>query len=93
MTFWSLLLFPLTWIVCAAVAAFKFGWIAALVVLVVLPILGFVAVRFQEEFDTAMGVLKAMLFFVRRHYFLQRLIVERRQIRAEIMALGEAQKK
>ena len=89
----SALLFPLTWIICAVVAALKFGWVAALIILLILPSLGFIAVRFQEEFDTAMGVLKAMLFFVRRHYFLQRLIVERRQIRAEIMALGEAKER
>ncbi len=85
----SALLFPLTWLVCAGLCAWKLGWPVAGVTLVCLPLLGYVAMRFAEEFDRASGAAKAMLFFVTRGYFVKRLLAERRAIRDEILALNE----
>ena len=43
-----MLLFPLTWIVIAVVSYLAFGWIAALLALVVIPLCGYVAIVFFE---------------------------------------------
>jgi 1-acyl-sn-glycerol-3-phosphate acyltransferase len=85
----SALLFPLTWLVCAGLCVWQFGWLVAVVALFCLPLLGYVAVRFAEEFDRAAGAAKAILFFVTREYFAKRLLAERRAIRDEILALNE----
>ena len=85
----AVLLFPLTWAVCAGICAWKFGWLVALLTVLCLPLLGYVAMRFAEEFDRASGAAKAMLFFVTRRYFAKRLLAERRAIRNEILALNE----
>jgi glycerol-3-phosphate O-acyltransferase / dihydroxyacetone phosphate acyltransferase len=83
------LLFPLTWAICAGLLAWKFGWLTAGFALLCLPLLGYIAMRFAEEFDRASGAAKAMLFFVTRRYFAKRLLAERRAIRDEILALNE----
>jgi 1-acyl-sn-glycerol-3-phosphate acyltransferase len=85
----SALLFPLTWLVCAAVCVWQWGGWVALGVTISLPFLGYLAVRFVEEFDRAAGAAKAMLFFVTRGYFAKRLLAERRAIRNEILALNK----
>ncbi len=85
----SALLFPLTWLICAGLGAWKFGWVVGAVILLCLPVLGYVAMRFAEEFDRATGAAKAILFFVTRGYFAKRLWAERRAIRNEILALHE----
>ncbi|HEX4946059.1 MAG TPA: lysophospholipid acyltransferase family protein [Blastocatellia bacterium] len=85
----SALLFPLTWVLCAGLCAWYFGWAGALVALFCLPLLGYLAMRFAEEFDRASGAAKAMLFFVTRGYFAKRLLAERRAIQGEILALNE----
>lgn len=56
---------------------------------VCLPFLGYIAVRFAEEFDRAAGAAKAILFFVTRGYFAKRLLVERGMIRNQIIALNK----
>jgi 1-acyl-sn-glycerol-3-phosphate acyltransferase len=83
----SALLFPLTWLVCAGLCGWQFGWLVAVAALLCLPLLGYVAVRFAEEFDRAAGAAKAILFFVTREYFAKRLLAEQQAIREEILAL------
>lgn len=85
----SLLFFPATWIVCGGICAWQWGWLVALVVLLCLPLLGFIAMRFAEDFDAALGAAKAILFFFTRNYFAKRLLAERKAIRAEILQLEE----
>ena len=89
----SALLFPLTWMICIALSGWKFGWLAALATTICLPLLGYVAMRFFEELEKTLGAARALLFFFTRGYFAKRLLAERRAIRDEILALGEAQKK
>ena len=74
-------------------SGWKFGWLAALATTICLPLLGYVAVRFFEEMEKTLGATRALLFFFTRGYFAKRLLAERRAIRDEILALGEAQKK
>lgn len=84
----SLLLFPLTWIGLAVACYMLRDWPAALGALLLTPLAGFAAVRFFEEFDQFVGGAKALLFFITRRGFFKRLLVERRAIHEEIIALG-----
>jgi 1-acyl-sn-glycerol-3-phosphate acyltransferase len=85
----SMLLFPLTW-GAAALLLFKLlGWAGVALGLLVVPLTGYAAVRFYEEFDRFVGTARAIAFFVTRRWFFKRLIVERRAIHEEILALGE----
>jgi hypothetical protein len=84
-----MLLFPLTW-GAAALLLFKLlGWAGVALGLLVVPLTGYAAVRFYEEFDRFVGTARAIAFFVTRRWFFKRLIVERRAIHEEILALGE----
>ena len=65
------------------------GWPAGLLVLLAAPVSGFVAIRFFEALDRFVGGARAILFFVMRRRFFQRLLVERRKLRDEMIALGE----
>ena len=85
----AMLLFPLTWIALALTAATLTNWIVALVSLVVIPLCGYVAVRFFEEIDQFLGSLAALSMFLMRRRFFVRLLAERAAIRREILALGE----
>jgi len=85
----AMLLFPLTWLP-AAFLLFRFaGWPIALASLIVIPLAGYAAVRFFEKLDRFIGTLRALTFFVTRSRFFKKLLVERRAIREEILALGE----
>ena len=84
----SLLLFPLTWLVLAAVAYLLFGWWGVLAALTLAPAAGYTALRFSEEFDRFVAGARAVLFFVRQRRFFTRLLDERRAIRKEILELG-----
>lgn len=84
-----MLLFPLTWLVAAAAGYKLEGWTVALVAMVLIPLAGYVAIRFFEGFDKFLGGLRALAFFLVRRRFFVRLLAERKAIRSEILALGE----
>lgn len=85
----AMLLFPLTWLALALLSYSLFGWLPALLSLLLLPVCGYLAIRFFEELDQSLGGLRALAFFlVRRRYFV-RLLAERRAIRNEILSLGK----
>lgn len=84
----AMLFFPLTWLILG-VLVFEFvGWWGLLVTLPLLPVTGYVAMRFLEEWDASIGGLRALTFFLMRRRFFVRLLAERRAIKAEILALG-----
>jgi 1-acyl-sn-glycerol-3-phosphate acyltransferase len=85
----AMLLFPLTWIIAAMIGWKISGWIAGIVLLTMLPICGYLAVRFVEEIDRFFGSFMALAMFVMRRRFFVRLLAERAAIRREILALGE----
>ena len=85
----AMLLFPLTWIVAAGLAAKLAGWVAAVIALVIVPACGYVAVRLFEEIDQFSGSLAALSMFLMRRRFFVKLLAERAAIRREILALGE----
>ena len=84
----SLLLFPLTWLALAAVLYWLAGWPAALLSLAAAPVAGFVAVRFFERLDEFVGGARAVSFYLTRRWFFKELLVERRRLYEEIVALG-----
>jgi 1-acyl-sn-glycerol-3-phosphate acyltransferase len=85
----AMLLFPITWLLAAVVGYKLQGWELALAVAVVLPLAGYLAIRFFEGIDSFLGGLRALVFFLMRRRFFVRLLAERKAIRNEILALGE----
>ena len=84
----AMLMFPLTWIVVAVLFYVFFGWIAAVVALVAIPISGYLAMIFFEELDKSLGSLRVLMFFLTRRRYFVRLLAERKAIRNEILSLG-----
>ena len=85
----AMLLFPLTWIVLAVLGYWYFGWLAAALVLLVIPFTGYVAMVFFEELDKSIAGVRVLTFFLVRRRFFVRLLAERNAIRNEIIALGK----
>jgi len=84
----AMLLFPVTWLAVAVIFYLLFGWLAAVISLVGVPLCGYVAILFFEELDRSLGGLRALAFFLIRRRFFVRLLAERKAIRNEIIALG-----
>ena len=85
----AMLLFPLTWIVFAVLGYLYFGWIVAVLALIVIPFAGYVAIVFFEELDKSIAGVRVLMFFLVRRRFFVRLLAERNAIRDEIIALGK----
>jgi 1-acyl-sn-glycerol-3-phosphate acyltransferase len=85
----AMLLFPLSWIAVAIASYSLWGWQIAAVIVLLLPLAGYLAIRFFEGIDSFMGGLRALVFFLMRRRFFVRLLAERNAIRSEILALGE----
>jgi 1-acyl-sn-glycerol-3-phosphate acyltransferase len=85
----AMLLFPVTWLIVVAAGYWLGGWPLALVVAVLIPLAGYLAIRFFEGIDEFMGGVRALAFFLVRRRFFVRLLAERKAIRSEILALGE----
>ncbi len=65
------------------------GWWAALIVLVTIPLCGYVAIIFFEEMDKSIAGIRVLTFFLVRRRFFVRLLAERKAIRNEIVSLGK----
>lgn len=85
----GMVFFPLTWIACAAIAWWKLGGEAALLIAVALPLLGYLALRFFEGADDLVGRTRALLWRIARRQSFTRFRDERRQLRDEIIALSD----
>jgi hypothetical protein len=85
----AMLLFPASWLAAAIVAYRVQGWKFSLAATAVIPLAGYLAIRFFEGFDSFLGGLRALAFFLMRRRFFVRLLAERKAIRSEILALGE----
>ena len=85
----AMLLFPLTWLVFAVLGYLYFGWIVAVLALVLIPFAGYVAIVFFEELDKSIAGVRVLMFFLVRRRFFVRLLAERNAIRDEIIALGK----
>jgi 1-acyl-sn-glycerol-3-phosphate acyltransferase len=85
----AMLLFPASWLLVAGAAYVLEGWRFAVALVAVIPLAGYLAIRFFEGFDSFLGGLRALVFFLMRRRFFVRLLAERKAIRSEILALGE----
>lgn len=85
----AMLLFPLTWLILAAVGYLLFGWWLVAAALVVIPVCGYLAIIFFEELDKSIAGIRVLTFFLVRRRFFVRLLAERKAIRNEIVSLGK----
>ncbi len=85
----AMLFFPLTWLIVAAIEFQLLGWQWALLTFPLLPLTGYLAMRFLEKWDASIGGLRALTFFLMQRRFFVRLLAERRIIKDEILALGD----
>jgi 1-acyl-sn-glycerol-3-phosphate acyltransferase len=85
----ALLFFPLTWLAVSLITWKFVGLGAAFASLLILPLCGYVAIRFAEEMDRFSGGFQALLLFVLRRRSYLRLLAERAAIRREILALRD----
>ena len=85
----AMLLFPLTWLVLVIVFYSLFGWWAAVLALLVIPLSGYVAIIFFEELDRSIAGIRVLTFFLVRRRFFVRLLAERKAIKNEIISLGQ----
>ena len=85
----ALAIYPLTWIAVAVAAGVWWGIAAGAASLVVLPLLGYAALRVFEDLDDAIGRTRAVLHRLARRDAHAGLLERRRAIRAEIVAIDE----
>jgi 1-acyl-sn-glycerol-3-phosphate acyltransferase len=84
----ALLLFPLTWALLGWAAGSWLGWPAGVAAILLAPLAGWIGLRFSERFDHVLGATRALvLYHLGRERFL-RLLVERRRLREEVVALA-----
>ena len=85
----ALAFYPLMWILAAGIVGFRFGVGAALATLILLPVLGYIALRVVEDLDDAVGRTRALVhrtFAADAH---AGLVEERKAIRRAVIALGD----
>jgi len=85
----AMLLFPLTWGTLAAIFFYLLGWPGVVLALVVVPVSAYVALLFFEKLDGFVGGARAIRFYLTRRWFFKELLVERKRLREEMIALGE----
>jgi 1-acyl-sn-glycerol-3-phosphate acyltransferase len=84
----AMLLFPATWIACAAVA-FRFaGWPGAAAALVLIPLAGWSALATGEALQTVAGRAWGLFHLVFRRAAMRRLLARRAAIRRQILDLA-----
>ncbi|MEA2325280.1 MAG: hypothetical protein QOE68_239, partial [Thermoanaerobaculia bacterium] len=81
--------YPLTYIVCGAIVAWRFGVAYAVLTAILLPLLGYVALRFFEQLDDVIGCTRALTWRLARRSAFERLMRTRGELRDEIVALAE----
>lgn len=84
----GMLLYPLTYIVCGVLVAWRFGWATGAVSALLLPFIGYVALRFFEQLDEVIGRTRALTWRVARRAAFARLMRTRHELRDEIVSLA-----
>jgi 1-acyl-sn-glycerol-3-phosphate acyltransferase len=85
----GLALYPLTYIACGVVGGWRFGWPIGVVIAILLPLFGFIALRFFEQLDDVIGRTRALTWRLARRSAFDRLMRTRAELREEIVALAE----
>jgi glycerol-3-phosphate O-acyltransferase/dihydroxyacetone phosphate acyltransferase len=84
----GLALYPLTYIACGAVVGWRFGVAYGIVTALLLPLLGYIALRFFEQLDDVIGRTRALTWRIARRSAFERLMRTRGELRDEIVALA-----
>ena len=85
----ALAIYPLMWIAIAVAAGLWWGAAAGAASLVLVPLLGYAALRVLEELDEAIGRSRAFVHRLTRRDAHARLLERRRAIRSEIVAVDD----
>ena len=86
----SLLLFPLTWAVCAALTWHFAGTGPAAAALVVVPFCGWAALRASESLETLLGRARVLAFVLFRRPALRGLLAERAALQKDMLEIAES---
>lgn len=78
----ALAFYPLTYVVLAIAAGVRFGWLASLAAVLVMPVVAYVALRVFEDIDDIVGDVRGLLY-PREH-----LVAQRRAILTEFVAVA-----
>lgn len=84
----AILLFPMTWALCAVAAGILAGLRAALAAALLAPLSGYAALRVRETLDLLIGRSRALLSAFSRTDSAPRLLAERKAIREEILGVA-----
>ena len=84
----ALAFYPLTYALLTTLAGLRWGALAAVATLLLVPFTGYVALRTLEELDDVVGDLRAVVHSLFRRYGHRRLIVQRDAIRDEMLAVA-----
>lgn len=85
----GMVLYPLSYLAWGALVGWRFGCGLGIVTALVLPLLGYVALRFFEQLDDVIGHTRALTWRIARQSAFERLLRTRRALLDEIMALAE----
>jgi glycerol-3-phosphate O-acyltransferase / dihydroxyacetone phosphate acyltransferase len=85
----ALAFYPLIWVLAATVVGMNAGLAYGIAALIILPLLGYVALRVVEDLDDALGRTRALVHRVLAADVHARLVEERKVIRREIINLGD----
>ena len=83
----GLVLYPLAWFACAAILWWRFVWEAGVAALLVVPLFGYIALRFGEQLDGVIGRARALTWRIARRRAYARLLAQQQAIHDEIEAL------
>jgi glycerol-3-phosphate O-acyltransferase/dihydroxyacetone phosphate acyltransferase len=85
----GMVLYPLTYVAWGGLVAWRFGWAFGVITALVLPFVGYLALRFFEQLDDVIGRTRALTWRVARARAFARLMRTRDELRNEIEALAE----
>jgi glycerol-3-phosphate O-acyltransferase/dihydroxyacetone phosphate acyltransferase len=83
----------LGWLVAALIAGALLGWVAGLVLFVLAPVLGYVALRWGEIWRELRGVASYSWLHLRHRALVDQLIARRRTLAAEVLDALQATEK
>jgi 1-acyl-sn-glycerol-3-phosphate acyltransferase len=84
----GLTLYPLTYIACGVIVAWRWRWEYGVVTALVLPFLGYISMRFFEQLDDVIGRTRTLTWRIARRGAFERLMRTRGALRDEIIALA-----
>lgn len=84
----ALAFYPLTYVAIAIFIGIRFNFLAGVLTAIVLPYLGFVALRVSEEIDDVIGDVRAVTHRFLKTYGHRRLVTQREAIRDEMLKVA-----